>query len=217
MDRLTATKLSVSVREGEGRRAILADLHLEFPRGSMVGVTGASGSGKTTLLSALSLLVEPDAGAIQYGERSLTQLPPAERERFRQDHHALIFQTLRLIEVFTLAEHLAHVARRKADAPGVISYGMGLLARAGIAEKADSLPRRLSGGERQRAALAIALCGRPSIVLADEPTAALDEANSRFVATTLREYAESGAIVVSVSHDPILLERAHLIYELQKL
>lgn len=217
MDYLAVTNLTVSVSEGEFRRPVLADLDMRFPRGAMIGVTGASGSGKTTLLSALSLLVPPDAGSICYGDLCLTELAPLQREQFRQDHHALVFQTLRLIDVFTIAEHLEHVARRKPDPLSVVARGMVLLEKGGIAEKAQALPRRLSGGERQRAALAIALCGRPSIVLADEPTAALDDANSRFVATTLREYAEGGAIVVSVSHDPILLDGAHTIRELQKL
>ena len=217
MGRLAANQLTVSVSEGEFRRPVLVNLDMEFPTGAMTGLTGASGSGKTTLLSTLSLLVPPDAGSIFYDDLCLTGLAPDVRDKFRRDHHALVFQTLRLIDVFTITEHLEHVARRKPDPPSVLAAGMALLEKGGIADKAQELPRRLSGGERQRAALAIALCGRPSIVLADEPTAALDEANSRFVANTLREYAEGGAIVVSVSHDPILLQGAHAILELNKL
>jgi ABC-type lipoprotein export system ATPase subunit len=214
---LRVKNIHVNYREGNVEKNILADLTMDFPKGALISVTGQSGAGKTTLLSVLSLILPPSAGSITYDGVELTELNPRAREVFRRDHHALVFQTLRLIDVFTIRQHLLHVARHEADPRAVVRSGIEFLELAGIAGKLDSLPKNLSGGEKQRAAVAISLSRKPKIVLADEPTASLDEKNTRFIAETLRSYAEEGAIVVVVTHDPILHAAAHIQQELQKL
>ena len=147
---------------------------------------------------------------------NLLSLSQAERERFRGANIAMVFQTLRLIEVMTVREHLRLAAMLRSD-PGAKVRGENLIEDFGLSAKLDRLPSELSGGEKQRVALAQALAVRPRIILADEPTAALDADNAAFVADRMADYARgAGAAVVCVSHDPIIFAAAHTICELRK-
>lgn len=217
MARLTLSGINLSAGGLADRRPVLRDLDMAFDGGEMIAITGPSGCGKTSLLSILSLIVPPDAGTLRYDGVCLSTLSGSGREDFRRRHCAMIFQTLRLIEVFTMREHIALRARASANPDAVLQAGLELLSQAGLGARLDALPRALSGGEKQRAALSIALSTNPAIVLADEPSAALDETNSRFVAAALRRHATGGAIVVVATHDPILCEATHGTRVLQKL
>jgi putative ABC transport system ATP-binding protein len=120
-----------------------------------------------------------------------------------------VFQTCRLIDVLDVAEHMALVARLRRQ-PAAQAAGIGLIDRLGLGDKLGHRPAQLSGGEKQRVALAQALAARPRILLADEPTAALDRANAEAVSACLRDYAEtSGAVVIAVSHDAAMITAAH--------
>lgn len=191
------------------RRLLLNQLSATFAPGRFACVTGPSGTGKTTILSLLAGVVTPDGGRVLDGDRDVAALSLRQRSAWRRQHVGLVFQTCRLIDVLTVADHMALVARLRGQ-PAAEANGAGLLQQLGLADRAGHRPGQLSGGEKQRVALAQALAASPRIVLADEPTAALDRGNAAIVAQSLREYAERrGAVVVSVSHDSVMIDAAH--------
>ncbi|WP_313670397.1 ATP-binding cassette domain-containing protein [Sandarakinorhabdus sp.] len=191
------------------RRLLLNQLSAAFVPGRFACITGPSGTGKTTILSLLAGVVTPDGGRVLDGDCNVAALSPQQRSAWRRDSVGLVFQTCRLIDVLTVADHMALVARLRGQ-PAAQATGTGLLRQLGLADKAGHRPGQLSGGEKQRVALAQALAASPRIVLADEPTAALDRDNAAIVAQSLRDYAERcGAVVVSVSHDSVMIDAAH--------
>ncbi|MFV2199184.1 ABC transporter ATP-binding protein, partial [Nocardiopsis sp. LOL_012] len=165
-----------------GPRTLWQGLDLDLPPGQVLALTGPSGAGKTTLLNCLGLLESPTGGTIAYQGRDLTRLRAGGRRRFRRDHLGYLFQNYALMENATVRENL-DVARR--DRPAQAEA----LERVGLAGRAKERVHHLSGGEQQRVALARLLVKRPSLVLADEPTGALDEGNGRMVIDTLRAMA----------------------------
>jgi putative ABC transport system ATP-binding protein len=178
-----------SVLEAGAEKRTMASLNRRFEPGLLNVVGGPSGAGKTTLLSILSLTVRATQGMIHFGETNLTALSASATKEWRRKHIGMVFQTSRL--------------QRLKD------FGLG--------DKLDSRPDKLSGGEKQRVALAQALSFDPPVLLADEPTAALDQHNAELVAHALRAYArEKGAVVVCVSHDRALFDAADDILKLEK-
>ena len=204
------------VMEGGAEKPVLAPFSRTFAPGQFHVVGGPSGVGKTTLLAILALTVRPWRGMIQWGERNLTALTVEAQAEWRRANLGLIFQTSRLVSVMTVAEHirLAAVTRGRPDA---VARGFALLDLLGLGDKLVALPAQLSGGEKQRVAIAQALCFEPPVLLADEPTAALDHANAALVAATLRTYARaSGAVVICVSHDRAVIDAADALSILEK-
>ena len=210
------SEVSYSLSEGADRRLLLDRLSLAFAPGRFACITGPSGTGKTTILSLLAGVAAPDAGQVLDNGVNISGLSRHERSAWRRASVGLVFQTCRLIDVLTVSDHLILVARLR-QSPGAFAEGIRMLARLGLADKLGHRPGQLSGGEKQRVALAQALASHPRIVLADEPTAALDRENALFVANTLRHHAEStGAVVVAVSHDGAMIETAHDQFALTK-
>jgi ABC-type lipoprotein export system ATPase subunit len=205
-----------SMAESGAARPVLAPLTRRFSPGQFHVVGGPSGAGKTTLLSILSLSVRPTSGRVRWGTDDLTRLAPVDQARWRRQHLGLIFQTSRLVSVMTVAEHIKLAAAIR-DQPEAEAEGLALLTALGMAEQLGQLPAQLSGGEKQRVAIAQALCARPSILLADEPTAALDNTNAALVATTLQTFArENSAVVICVSHDRVVMDVADDLLMLEK-
>lgn len=197
-----------SVLEAGREKPTLAPLSRSFEAGGFHVVGGPSGAGKTTLLSILSLTVRAKCGSISWGAEKLSELSSEHQSLWRRRHLGLVFQTSRLVGVMTVREHvrLAAAIRGKPEAE---RHGLSLLDAMGMGALLDRLPAQLSGGERQRVAIAQALCAQPAILLADEPTAALDQANAALVAQTLRSFAhDRGAVVVCVSHDRVVMDAA---------
>ena len=197
-----------SLVEGGVEKPVLASLSRTFGAGQFHVVGGPSGAGKTTLLSILALAVKPTSGMVFWGDECLTALRPIALASWRRSHLGLVFQTSRLVTPMTVIEHVQLAAairdRRSAEAEG-----LDLLEALGLGNKLRHLPSQLSGGEKQRLALALALCARPSVLLADEPTAALDQSNASLVAHTLRTFArQNDAVVICVSHDRVVLDAA---------
>jgi ABC-type lipoprotein export system ATPase subunit len=214
---LSLAGVSHAVTEGGATKTILAPISHSFVPGRFHVVGGPSGSGKTTLLSILSLTVTALAGAVLWGEDDLSRLSPAAKAAWRRERLGLIFQTSRLVSVMNPAEHirLAAAIRNRPEAEG---KGLATLTALGMGDRLGQLPAQLSGGEKQRVAIAQALCARPAVLLADEPTAALDQANSALVAETLRRFArEHDAVVICVSHDRIVIEAADELLMLEKV
>jgi putative ABC transport system ATP-binding protein len=195
---------------GEGRARVLFDVELDIGRGEVVIMTGPSGSGKTTLLTLVGALRHVQEGSVRVLGRELSGMTAGEQVRHRRDigfifqHHNL-FSSLSAIENVQMASTLkpgsvAEVARRCAE----------ILGRLGLSDRIDYLPGRLSGGQRQRVAIARALVNEPPLVLADEPTAALDADSGATVMGMLHELAGGPvrSTVLIVTHDQRLIDRA---------
>jgi putative ABC transport system ATP-binding protein len=208
--------VSHSVLEAGAEKRTMASLNRRFEPGLLNVVGGPSGAGKTTLLSILSLTVRATQGMIHFGETNLTALSPSATKEWRRKHIGMVFQTSRLVSLMSVREHILLSARIRGSG-AAISQGLQRLKDFGLADKLDARPDKLSGGEKQRVALAQALSFDPPVLLADEPTAALDQHNAELVAHALRAYArEKGAVVVCVSHDRALFDAADDILKLEK-
>jgi putative ABC transport system ATP-binding protein len=190
-----------SFREPTGLLRVLDGMALGVCPGEIVLVQGPSGSGKTTLLQVAGCLLRADAGRVEIGGKEVNSACDAERTEARQQHLGFVFQHFHLIEALTARENAMlgmRLKRQPLDAKRVDE----VLALLGLAKKAAKLPRDLSGGEKQRVAFARALVGRPSLLLADEPTSQLDshaaEAVARQIRFCVREY---GCAAVIATHD----------------
>lgn len=189
--------------EGDQQRCIFASLNLEIGRGEFVALLGQSGSGKSTLLNLLGGIDLPDAGQIRIADQMLTDLPEAERTRFRRRHIGFVFQFFNLIPTLTVEENLllplelngTATAERRDNA-------LALLDRVGLSDRRRSFPERLSGGEQQRLAILRALVHEPWLLLADEPTGNLDTANGkRVLELLLALHRRAETTVVMVTHN----------------
>ena len=181
----------------------LAGIHLEIGRGEYISIAGPSGCGKSTLLSILGLLDTPTEGTYILNGRSVADLPLSERARVRNREIGFIFQSFNLIGDLTVYENvelpLTYRGMRAAERK---ERAMKALERVGMGHRAKHLPSQLSGGQQQRVAVARALVGEPSILLADEPTGNLDSRNGEAVMDLLRELHQQGATICMVTHDP---------------
>lgn len=195
---------------------LIAGLTARFAPGRLACLVGPSGAGKTTVLSLLGAIATPQAGLVLHRGAAVSAGNAAARRAWRTAHVGFVFQTCRLIDVLTVRQHMALVARLRGQ-PAAAASGVAMAGELGLADRLDALPGALSGGEKQRVALAQALAHRPAIVLADEPTAALDNRNAGVVAQVLRDYARAqGSIVVAVSHDDALISAADDLVRLEK-
>ena len=185
-----------------GRQHVFSDISLDVRAGAVTAVTGRSGSGKSTLLHLLAGLATPDAGEIEVLGRDVAALDETERALLRRDHVGVVTQGGDLVPFLTAQET---VELRVGDA----KRAREALAAVGLADLAQQRVSRLSLGERQRVAVARALAARPALLLADEPTARLDEENARAVGALFVELArETGTAIVCATHDPALIEHA---------
>ena len=183
----------------------------------MVAIVGASGVGKSTLLHVLGGLDRADHGTVRLGDTELTALPDAGVVAFRNRRVGFVFQFHHLLPEFTALEN-AEMPMRIARLPIALarSRAEALLRRVGLGERLAHRPGMLSGGEQQRVAVARAIVGDPSVVLADEPTAALDSENGQAVMTVLAELAKdpSRAMFI-VTHDPRIMPFADRILRIE--
>jgi ABC-type lipoprotein export system ATPase subunit len=185
---------------------VLDELSLAFDAGRLTAITGRSGSGKSTLLQLLAGLDLPDAGTVDVLGETITSLDAEQRARIRREHVGVVAQGGDLVPFLTAQETVElALAMRGHDTK---SAGTALAA-VGLSELAHQRVSRLSMGERQRVAVARALAAKPRVLLADEPTARLDEANARAVGALFAELAhETGTAIVCATHDPVLIEHA---------
>jgi putative ABC transport system ATP-binding protein len=195
--------LGKSFAEGGRRRQVLAGLSLAVAHGEIVALMGRSGSGKSTLLNVIAGIERPDAGTVAVADAVVTALRERERTIFRRRHVGFVFQFFNLLPTLTVAENvllpLELLGRgRTAAARRAVTEG---LAAVGLAERGEAFPDRLSGGEQQRVAVARALIHQPSLVLADEPTGALDGETGRAVLALLVGLArQAGRTVILATH-----------------
>jgi putative ABC transport system ATP-binding protein len=181
----------------------LDGIHLDIRRGEYKSIAGPSGCGKSTLLSILGLLDTPTGGTYTLNNQPVANLDFAARARIRNKEIGFIFQSFNLIGDLTVFENVElPLTYRGMSAPDRKAAAMGALERVGMGHRTKHYPSQLSGGQQQRVAVARALGGKPSILLADEPTGNLDSKNGDAVMALLRELHKEGATICMVTHDP---------------
>ena len=181
----------------------LSDVHLEVARGEFVEVMGPSGCGKSTLLAVIGLLDEPTGGEYWFDARPMSRVGAGERARLRNLHIGFIFQAFNLIGDLTVLENVElPLSYRGLSQSECRRRSLEALERVGMAHRTKHYPSQLSGGQQQRVAVARAVVGKPSILLADEPTGNLDSKNSEAVMGLLDELHAEGATICMVTHDP---------------
>src|SRR5208282_1620498 len=188
-----------------GAPPALADVSMSVASGEVVAVMGPSGSGKSTLLNLIAGLDRPTAGTVTVAGRRIDALGESALARFRARHVGIIFQFFNLLDDLTVADNvllpaqLTGASRRTARARCA-----ELLAQLGIGKYRDTYPGRLSGGERQRVAIARALINDPAVLLADEPTGAVDTKTGEEIGQLLLDLNASGQTLILVTHNPDL-------------
>ncbi len=182
---------------------VLKDINLDIERGELVSIMGASGSGKSTLLNILGILDNYDSGEYYLDDVLIKDLGENRAAELRNRMIGFVFQSFNLISYKNAVENVAlplfyqGVSRRQRN-----KLAMEQLERMGLADRAHHLPGELSGGQKQRVAIARALITKPSIILADEPTGALDSTTSHDVMNLFRQLNSEGMTIVIVTHDP---------------
>jgi putative ABC transport system ATP-binding protein len=182
----------------------LSGVHLNIHRGEYVAMSGPSGCGKSTLLSIIGLLDTPTAGRYTLNGKEVANLNFADRSRIRNQEIGFIFQSFNLIGDLTVAENVELPLTYRAGMPAAERKRrvQESLERVNMAHRMRHYPAQLSGGQQQRVAVARALAGSPSILLADEPTGNLDSKNGEAVMKLLQELHQEGATICMVTHDP---------------
>jgi putative ABC transport system ATP-binding protein len=181
---------------------VLKGINLSIAKGEMVAIMGSSGSGKSTLLNIIGLLDSYDAGRYQFDGKLLENMNETRAARFRNQNIGFVFQSFHLIPFKTALENVAlplyyrDVNRKKRH-----QIALSFLDKFGIADWANHLPAELSGGQKQRTAIARAMIANPSIVLADEPTGALDSRTSQDVMEVFKQVNAQGTTIVVITHE----------------
>lgn len=214
---LEAVNVTKDLGSGAARVAALKGVSLSLNGGELTLLMGPSGSGKTTLLSILGCLLSPGEGTVRVCQQSTTGADPEELARLRRERIGFVFQSFHLFPTLTATDNV----RLALDVRGEHTRAAKVrsreaLAKVGLAHKIKAYPRELSGGEQQRVAIARAIVGNPSIILADEPTAALDGENGQAIMKLLADIArEQGHAVLIVTHDPRLLPFADRVIHIE--
>lgn len=204
---VTVESLAVAHQTASGVVKALDGISFHIAAGTSAAIVGPSGCGKSTLLGLLGGLDVPTSGTVRVDATTISSLTDRDRAKYRRLHLGLVYQADNLLPFLTVAENITLQLALHNDRDGhgdsAIARTRTLLTRLGLESKADQLPDQLSGGQRQRVAVSRAIIHRPQLILADEPTGALDSANATLVVDLLLQVrAELGATLVMVTHDP---------------
>jgi putative ABC transport system ATP-binding protein len=205
---LRLAKLNKFYRVGTHSLHVLRDVDLEIGDGELVSIMGASGSGKSTLLNILGILDDYDSGEYWLGDTLIRHLSEGKAANYRNRFIGFVFQSFNLLPFKTALENVAlplyyqGVSRRKRN-----HTAAQYLERVGLLDWAEHVPAEMSGGQKQRVAIARALIGKPRLILADEPTGALDSETSQQIMMLLNDINQSGITVLVVTHDSEVAER----------
>lgn len=208
--------VDVTKSYGEGQVQALKGVCLSVEAGEFMALAGPSGSGKTTMLNLVGALDLPSSGVVRIGGRELAGLTRAQLADLRRDSVGFVFQAYNLIPVLTAGENAEYVLQLQGMASKARRERVKeLFTRLGIGEFVDTFPSKMSGGQQQRVAVARAIAPMPAVVLADEPTANLDQATGRALVEMMRELnRERGITFVFSTHDPMVLEQADRVVRL---
>ena len=202
-------KINKFYQMGEEQAHILKDIDLEIEEGEYLSVLGPSGSGKSTLMNIIGCLDVPTSGRYTLHGRAVDELTESELAHLRSEEIGVVFQNSQLLPRLT--------AQKNVELP-LIYAGVGprerrrraqeLLERVGLSDRMDHTPNQLSGGQQQRVAIARALAGNPTLLLADEPTGALDQKTGKQVMALFRELNDEGRTIVMITHDMNIAKNA---------
>ena len=196
------TGINKSYQVGQHSLPVLKDVNLTIEKGEMVSIMGSSGSGKSTLLNILGILDTYDSGEYLLNNELIREMSETKAAKYRNKMIGFIFQSFNLISFKTAMENVAlplyyqGVSRKKRNA-----LALEYLDRVGLKKWANHMPSEMSGGQKQRVAIARALISKPKIILADEPTGALDSKTSIEVMKLLREINQEGITIIIVTHE----------------
>ena len=200
---LTLSDVHRLYRSDEVETTALRNIDLQIEAGEFVAVMGPSGCGKSTLLNILGTIDRPTSGRYRFKDQEVADLNEAKLAQLRRENLGFVFQSFNLIDELTIAENveLGLVYRKWAgkDRRARVEAAMD---RVGVAHRARHYPNQLSGGQQQRAAIARAIVGKPSLILADEPTGNLDTENGAQVMDILQALNAEGATIIMVTHSP---------------
>ena len=209
---------SFSISEDTPPRVVLDNLSFQMEEGESVAILGPSGSGKTTMLNLIGTLDHPDSGKIMFRDKNIVDLSPSELDNFRNQEIGFVFQFHHLLPQCSLLENIlipTLVLSDKAEKKQKLTQAEQLLKKVGIWDHRDKLPGKLSGGECQRAAVVRAMINQPSILLADEPTGALDKNNVENISDLLMDLNKNeGLSLLVVTHSSELASRMNKTYEI---
>jgi putative ABC transport system ATP-binding protein len=218
MSLIVADGLTKTYTTGTVRVDALKDVSFAIDRAAFVSFVGPSGSGKTTLLNLIGALDRPTAGRLTVAGTDIATLDRRAAAAFRGRTVGFIFQEFNLMPVLTAYENVEYplLLIQHVDAPERRTRVLALLEAVGVRDQRDKYPDQLSGGQKQRIAVARALVTNPQLVLADEPTANLDQANAALVMATMRRMRDtSGTTFVFSTHDPRVMAEAEIVFRLE--
>ncbi len=205
-----------SFQDGEEKRTVLNNLQLEVAAGEFVAILGPSGSGKSTLLSIAGVLMSADKGHIILDGQDISQATQKIWTSIRREKIGFVFQNHQLLPYLTVYDQLL-MAAKMSRVKNLDQRIKELLDDLGISDCAKKFPKQLSGGQKQRAAIARAFLAKPALILADEPTASLDEARGRQIAELLqKETKENHSAAIMVTHDERILDVVDYVYRLKE-
>lgn len=194
-------KINKEIKLGTSNLAILRDIDLSVKQGEFVAIVGASGSGKSTLLNILGCLDKPSSGTYRFNGQLIDQMKEDQLAKVRNREIGFVFQSFNLISYYTALRNV-EVPLSYTSTPNRREIAMKLLERVGLKDRMSHQPTVLSGGEKQRVAIARALSVNPSLILADEPTGALDSQSGKDILEMFKEMHRDGKTIIMVTHDP---------------
>jgi len=195
--------------------AALRSINIDFVEGEYTAIMGASGSGKSTLMNILGCLDRPTGGSYLLGDTNVADMPDDQLSEIRSQRIGFIFQNYNLIQQLTVLENLEVPMFYLGIAPAVRrKRALELAEKVGMGDRVDHRPTQLSGGQQQRVCIARALMNDPLILLADEPTGALDSKTGQQILNLFDELVESGRTIIMVTHDPSVAHRSHRVITL---
>jgi putative ABC transport system ATP-binding protein len=213
---IKVNSLHKSYASGANSLHVLKGIDVDIKQGEMVSIMGSSGSGKSTLLNILGILDNYDKGSYYLNDILISQMNEKKAAQFRNQYIGFVFQSFNLISFKNALENVAlplyyqKMSRKKRN-----TIAMKYLERLGLKDWANHMPNELSGGQKQRIAIARALISQPKVILADEPTGALDTKTSYEVMDILQEVNRSGITVIIVTHEHDIAERTHRVIHLK--
>ena len=199
---------NVTKRYDSGAAPAVAEISMTVAAGEAVAIMGPSGSGKSTLLNLIAGMDRPTSGSVRVGDQRVEKLSETGVARFRRRQVGMIFQFFNLLDDMTVMDNVLLPAQLAGVRSGAArARAQQLLTTLRIAHRQDAYPARLSGGERQRVAIARALVNQPAVLLADEPTGAVDSATGEEIGALLMELNSAGQTLILVTHNPELAAR----------
>lgn len=204
--KLTCQNIKKSFYDNDGnRKQVLSGISFEAGQGSLVMLKGVSGCGKSTLMNIISGLLLPDEGSVKADDKCINTMSETKRDQYRMKHIGYVFQTFNLLSPVTVLDNVMLPAILGGTS-GNENRALRILDSLALKEHAGKYPYQLSVGQRQRVAVARVLFMEPPVILADEPTASLDNVSAQAVKTAIADLKERGACVLLASHDQIFAD-----------